>query len=230
LSKRVYRLGVAHPWGERSRAPGSRVRCASCAAARHGARRRGDPETIANAELNLGDIFLARRDLCLAREYLDGVDRLVKNPVTSDWMKWRYSTHLFSSLGELWLARGDPAKAREFAEQCLELATRTDSRKYLVKGYRLKGEIALIQHKWEDAESMLRQSLSIAEAIGDPTQLWKTHFALGQLRAETRKAGAARGAYRAARDVLDRMKANVQDPRLHASLESSPLIRHIYEL
>jgi class 3 adenylate cyclase/tetratricopeptide (TPR) repeat protein len=195
-----------------------------------GARKRGDPETIANAELNLGDIFLARGDLALAREYYDGVDRLVKNPATSDWMKWRYSTHLFSSLGEFWLACGDPAKSLGFAEQCLELAKRTDSRKYLVKGYRLKGEIALIRHQWDEAESMLRQGLSIAEAIGNPTQLWKTHLALGQLHTKTKKVGEAQRAYRAARDVLDRMKANVQNPRLHASLESSPLIRHIYEL
>ena len=43
-----------------------------------GARRRGDHETIANAELNLGDVFLAQGDLALAQEFLDGVYRLVK--------------------------------------------------------------------------------------------------------------------------------------------------------
>ncbi|HEX9786973.1 MAG TPA: hypothetical protein VGB09_03060, partial [Candidatus Binatia bacterium] len=68
-----------------------------------GARKRGDPETIANPEINLGDIFLAKGDLTLASEFLDGIHRLVKNPATSDWMRWRYSTHLFASLGELWL-------------------------------------------------------------------------------------------------------------------------------
>jgi tetratricopeptide (TPR) repeat protein len=196
-----------------------------------GARTRGDPETIANAELNLGDIFLAKGDFTLAQEHFDGVDRLVKNPATSDWMKWRYTTHLFSSLGELWLARRDPVKAREFAEQCLELAKRTDSRKYLIKGYRLKGEIALlIRHQWDEAERMLGQGLRIAEAIGNPTQLWKTHLALGQLYTETKNVGAARGAYRAARDVIDRMKANLRNPELHSSLENSPLVRHIYEV
>ena len=75
-----------------------------------GARKRGDPETIANAELNLGDIFLAQGDLVLAQEFLDGVYRLVHDPATSEWMKWRYSMHLFASLGELWLARGDPGQ------------------------------------------------------------------------------------------------------------------------
>ena len=66
-----------------------------------GGRQRGDPETIANAELNLADVFLAQGDLALAQEFLDGVYRLVHHPATSDWMKWRYSMHLFASLGEL---------------------------------------------------------------------------------------------------------------------------------
>jgi tetratricopeptide (TPR) repeat protein len=195
-----------------------------------GARKRGDPETIASAELNLGNIFLAKGDLALAQEYLDGVYRLVKDPATSDWQKWRYSTHLFASLGELWLARGDPAKVQEFADQCLELATRTNSRKYLVKGWRLKGESALARGQWDEAEEALRQALTIAQAIGNPTQLWKTHIALGQLHTETKRPEAAQQAYRAARQVIDRIKASLQHPALRASLENSPVVRHIYDL
>ena len=87
-----------------------------------GGRKRSDHETQANSEINLGDVFLARGDLALAREMLEGVHRLVKDPATSEWMRWRYSTHLFASLGDLWLARGDPDRARQFADQCLELA------------------------------------------------------------------------------------------------------------
>jgi class 3 adenylate cyclase/tetratricopeptide (TPR) repeat protein len=195
-----------------------------------GARKRGDHEVIANAELNLGDIFLAKGDLASAQEYFGGVYRLVKDPTTSDWQKWRYSTHLFASLGELWLARGNPARAREFAQHCLELATRTNSRKYLVKGYRLRGEIALARGQWDEAEEALRRALAIAQAIANPTQLWKTHLAFGRLHSETKKPEAARQAYRAAREVIDRIKAGLQNPELRASLENSPLVRHIYDL
>src|SRR5215475_7436294 len=52
-----------------------------------GAQQRGDPETIANAELNLGDIFLARGELTLAQEILNEVYRLTHDPATSDWMR-----------------------------------------------------------------------------------------------------------------------------------------------
>ena len=195
-----------------------------------GARKRGDHEMIANAELNLGDIFLAKGDLVLAQEFLDAVYRLVNDPATSEWMKWRYSIHLFASLGELWLAREDPVQAREFAEQCLELATRTNSRKYLVKGYRLMGEIALARRQWDEAERALRQALTIAQAIGNPTQLWKTHLAYGHLYTAIRKPEMAQQAYGAAREVIERVKGSLRDPGLRASLESSPLMRRVYDL
>jgi tetratricopeptide (TPR) repeat protein len=195
-----------------------------------GAHKRGDAEMIANAELNLGDIFLVKGDLALAQEYLDSVSRLVNDPSTSEWMKWRYSMHLFASLGELWLAREDLAKAREFAKQCLELAARTNSRKYLVMGRRLKGEIALARRQWDEAESSLRQALTTAQAIGNPTQLWKIHLALGQLQAEAKRREQARQSFQAARAVIDQVKANLQNLGLRASLENSPLIRRVYDL
>lgn len=52
-----------------------------------GWRKRGDPETIANSEINLGDIFLTKTDIVMAHEFLDGVSKLVINPATTDWMK-----------------------------------------------------------------------------------------------------------------------------------------------
>jgi class 3 adenylate cyclase/tetratricopeptide (TPR) repeat protein len=195
-----------------------------------GARKRGDPETIANAEINLGDIFLARGDLALAHEYLEGVHRLVNDPSTSEWMKWRYSTHLFASLGELWLARGDHAKATEFCDHCLDIATRTQSRKNLVKGWRLKGEIALARRQWDAAGSALGQALTIAQAIGNPTQLWKTYLALGRFYTDNKKRESAERAFHAGREVIDRIKDRLQSTTLRASLESAPMIRQVYDL
>jgi tetratricopeptide (TPR) repeat protein len=193
-----------------------------------GARKRGDPETIANPEINLGDVFLAKGDLTLAGEFLDDVHRLVKNPATSEWMKWRYSTHLFASLGDLWLARGDPAKAKEFCDHCLDIATRTNSKKNLVKGWRLKGEIALARHQFDEAEHALRQGLTIAQAIGNPTQIWKSYLALGRLYSGARKPELAEHAFNTAREVVERMK-DLHNPSLRAGLES-PMFQKIYEM
>ena len=191
---------------------------------------RGDHEAIANAELNLGDIFLTQGDLRLARETLDGVHHLVHDAATSEWMRWRYSMHLFASLGELWLASGDLAKAQASANQCLDIATRTHSQKYIVKSWRLKGEIALARRQWDEGERWLRQALQLAHEVGNPTQLWKTHLALGNLYAETKQPDMARHAYQAARQVIDRTKTNLQNLALRTSLENSPLIQNVYDL
>jgi tetratricopeptide (TPR) repeat protein len=183
-----------------------------------GGQKRGDPEMIANAELNLSDIFLMRGDLGLAQEYLDRVNRLTYDPATSDWMKWRYSLHLFASLGDLWLARGELAKAQEYVAQCLQGATRTNARKYLMKGWRLQGEIALARQQRDEAEGWLRQALALAQVVGNPTQLWKTHLALGRLHAENQHPEQERQEYGAAREVLDRLREGLQEPGLRASL------------
>src|SRR4029453_14476246 len=195
-----------------------------------GARKRGDRETIANPEINLGDIFLAKGDHTLANEFFDGVHRLVKDPATSDWMRWRYSTHLFSSLGDLWLARGDYTKAREFCDHCLDIATRTNSKKNLVKGWRLKGEIALARRQWDDAENALRQAVTVAQAIGNPTQLWKRHLTLGRFYSETKKPELAQQAFHAAREIIDQIKGSLRDAGLRASLDGAPMIQKIYDL
>jgi DNA-binding NtrC family response regulator/tetratricopeptide (TPR) repeat protein len=84
-----------------------------------GGRRRNDPGTLPNAELNLGDIFLARGDLQLAREMLEGVERFAHDPSTSAWMRFRYLIRLSASLGELALAQGDHDGARGQAQRCI---------------------------------------------------------------------------------------------------------------
>jgi hypothetical protein len=40
----------------------------------------------------------------------------------------------------------------------------------------------------------------------------------------------ARQAYRAARNVIDGMKASTKNPELRASLENSPMFQEVYDL
>ena len=198
--------------------------------AAEGARSRRDDESIANADLNLGDIALARGDLALAGDLLEGVERRVNDPATSEWMRWRYSMHLFASLGELRLARGDPAAAELLADRCLDLSTRKRARKYLVRGWCLKGETALARKRVDAAEEAFRQALDIATAIGAPTLLWKTHAALGRLDTARGKPDAAHDAYAAARGVVERMMRQVSHAGLRAALETAEPMRRILDL
>jgi DNA-binding NtrC family response regulator/tetratricopeptide (TPR) repeat protein len=192
-----------------------------------GGRRRNDPGTLPNAELNLGDIFLARGDPAAAREMLTEVARLARDPATSAWMRFRYSNRLSASLGELALAQGDLDQAHRHAQRCLELAARTNARKNLVKGWRLAGEVACAGRQWSEAERALNEARAIAETIGNPTQLWRTYAALARFHAERQDKDAARRAAIAATGVVDGMLSGLDDARLRASLEGLPLVREL---
>jgi tetratricopeptide (TPR) repeat protein len=145
-------------------------------------------------------------------------------------MRWRYSMHLFASLADLWLVRGDLDKAHACVEQGLELATRTHSQKYVIKGWRLKGDIALRCRQWEEAAHWLRRALALAQTIDNPTQLWRTHVARGQLHAEAHQLELARQAYQTARPVIERLQDNLRDPELRTSLAHAPWMQQINAL
>jgi hypothetical protein len=133
-------------------------------------------------------------------------------------MRFRYSIRLFVGLGEVALRRGETALAREHAAQGRDLATRTGSRKNLVKAWRLSGEIATDERRWEEAEAALRQALGFAEAIASPPQLWRTHAAIAHFHAARRRADAAR-----ARAVVDRVRETFAHPDLRRSLREPVL-------
>lgn len=190
---------------------------------------RGDPETIANCKLNLVDIHLVEREFGVARELLEDVHGLVRKPSTSDWMKWRYSQHLFVGLGEVWLAMDDPTRAAGFCNQCLDLATRTDSKKYVLRGWRLRAAIAVARRQWEEAEEGFTTALGLARRIGNPTQLWQTHLALGRLQRDTRRTDLARASFTAARQAIDGIGRSLQTPELRRGFERSPVFARVCE-
>ena len=193
-------------------------------------RKRGDPEVIVNSELNLADAHLVAGDQSNAWELLREVHALANHPSTSDWMKWRYSQHLFASLGELWLARGNPAKAEEHIRHCAELAKRHDSPKYLARAFRLQGEVEVAKTNFEAVEQQFNRALALSLKIGEPTELWKAHEALARLHLELGRTERAERSCRAALDVLENLKAQTQNPDLRAALGASLYGSRLQEL
>lgn len=106
----------------------------------------------------------------------------------------------------------------------------SNSRKYLVKGWWLQGEITLAHRQWDEAVGWLQQALPLIQTMGNPTQLGKIRLALGHLHTAARRPEQARQAYQAACAVIEPVKASVQNPELRASLERSPLIQQVYDI
>jgi tetratricopeptide (TPR) repeat protein len=192
----------------------------------------GDPEIIRNAEINLGDDYLLLGDLEQAQRYLEKVyaDTQQRGKWGEEWMKWRYAQHLYHSLGELWLAKGDAAQTLECAEACLKLAEPTMSRKNLVKGWRLKGQALLAQGQGEQAEAALARALTMAREIGNPPQLWKTYQALGALYEWQADLERAQAAYQSALDVIDGVaEERLQDQELQRTFLAARPVQAIRE-
>jgi class 3 adenylate cyclase/tetratricopeptide (TPR) repeat protein len=200
--------------GERAAAWAGRVR--------HGT----SVERAAFVAVNNADVFIARGDLVLARDALATARRILEE-TTNQWMRWRYTLRFHITEGEFWLASGDLRRAAASGRVGLEQATRTGSRKYVARAWRLAGEIAVLQRDWQTAEQALGSALAVARSVGHPPQLWKTHAALGRLHDERRDAEAATHAYRAARDVIDGVVAGLRDPELRAGLARDPRIARI---
>jgi hypothetical protein len=89
----------------------------------------------------------------------------------------------------------------------------TNSRKNVVKAWRLRGEIALAYGELDAAEEVLKQALSASHALRNPTQLWKTQLAWGRLCAARHRSRETRNTGLAARVVIDRIKVGL-DPAL----------------
>jgi class 3 adenylate cyclase/tetratricopeptide (TPR) repeat protein len=191
----------------------------------------GEPEIIRNAELNLGDCYLALGRLDEAQRILETVRRESQQSGTwgETWMKWRYIQHVHASLGELWLARGDTEQALGSADACLAAAEATASRRNIVKGRRLKGEIFTTQGKLDAAEAELAEAVRVAREVGNPAQLWKTLAALGRLRQAQRLPQEGGAAYREALSVVEGMAAGLSDPDLRDTLLASPQVSALRE-
>lgn len=176
----------------------------------------GDPEIIRNAEINLGDNHLLLGNIEQAQHYLEKVyrDSQQRGKWGEEWMKWRYMQHCCHSLGELWLLKGDAEKALRFAEECLQLAEPTESRKNIVKGWRLQGQAYCAQGRLAEAEAVLQKALTLAKEIGNPPQLWKTYQALGELYEQQGATARAHSAYVSAIEVIDGVANRLQDQQI----------------
>lgn len=173
-------------------------------------------EVEANAMLNLADAALVYGRLDEARHHLDDLESTVRDPSPPEaWMLWRYSQRWLCSSGELVLAGGGDEHAIELAEECLEIAERTDSPKYAVRALRLRGRALAAAGRATDAVEGLDRSLQLARELGNPPQLWRS------LLARAEHPGGAGYADEAA-EVMDEVVASLGDHSLAAAMRVNP--------
>ncbi len=188
-------------------------------------------EIESQTRINLAENHLLRGETEIAREHLDLVYQYSKNPKYF-FVRARWKPRCLLNLGELWLGEGDLEKAQAFLDESREdgWIDKFPFRKYQVRAQRLQGTIFAAREKPEEAQEEFRQALEIAEELGNPTQLWRTHQALGIIyrgNGNETKAGQQFGKSLA---VVEDIAAGLSDPGLKEGFLNSLPIREVFAL
>jgi tetratricopeptide (TPR) repeat protein len=125
------------------------------------------------------------------------------------------------------MARGNLARAADFAQRCLELAEGNEARKNIVKGRRLRAQVLMAHGQLDEAERDLAVALEFAHEVGNPPQLWETQAAIGALRLAQGRAKEASKAYADAMSVIDAVAGTLSDQELRRTFLSSARIKAI---
>ena len=159
-----------------------------------------------------GQLMLDAGDLNGARQWAEATDR---------WLDWSGSVRFRSEAHALWarycLATGDADQARRHALQAVEHATTPRQPLALLAAHRLLGQVETAARHFGEAETQLRESVSLADACGAPFERALTLLELAELR-------AAEGRIEDARVLLAEVRA-VCEP-----LGAKPTLERVAEL
>lgn len=180
------------------------------------------PDVEGNALANLADEYIALGRLDEAGNCLGQIATMVEKKVPKDCMQlWRYTLHHYASFAELWLARGDSGRALAAADECLALAEKTESRKYIVRARRARGFALLALSRLAEAEDEICAAVQLAHDVGNPPQLWRTYAALGEVRRAQGRTDEARRANEDALAVIESVAARLTDTHLRDTFLNS---------
>jgi class 3 adenylate cyclase/tetratricopeptide (TPR) repeat protein len=186
---------------------------------------------LANPEIystiNMAEDHFALGEVGTARGILiDAAERLRVGHFDSHRWKWQMRVALM--LARVFQLERDLDRAGTHLAEGLEIAQRTESRRHLAEGYRIRGELWLAAGRADDAQAELRRALEVAEAIVSPRTIWETAGALGRALAPSNET-EARGTYRRALEALHRALPRIPRPELKESLLRSEAVARLIE-
>lgn len=182
-------------------------------------------EIESQSRINLGENYLMTGDVQKARENLKLVYDIINNPVYY-YVRTRWKPRCLLGLGELWLLTGDADKAETFLSELFEhqWTDKFPFKKYQVRAWRLRSDILSARGRMKDAEIELTRALTQANQLGNPTLLWKTHQAVGNLLLKRGKNKDAKAQFQIALKVVQDIAEGLTDLALEEGyLQSDPI-------
>jgi class 3 adenylate cyclase/tetratricopeptide (TPR) repeat protein len=182
-------------------------------------------EIESQTKINLAENYLMTGNLQKAQEYLELVYENAKNPEYY-FVRARWKPRCLLGLGELWIQAGDTDKAESFLTELIEhqWTDKFPYKKTQIRAWRLRSHILSTRGQVEEAETELNRALTQAKQLGNPTQLWLTHQALGKLLLQQGKDRDARAEFQIALKVVQGIAEGLTDTALKEGyLQSNPI-------
>jgi tetratricopeptide (TPR) repeat protein len=176
--------------------------------------------------LNLVGEHIGLGDYDMAQHYLNEV----REKRELRWLRcWKTELHITRYMSELSLLKGNYSKAMEFAEDTLALAQSMPSKKYISRGWKLKGDALMAMEKIGEAAGCFEKARDFADQMGYPPLMWKTRFSLGQIYNQQGKYEAAKESLAKASATIKRMASNVSDTEVKETFLNSKPIQDVYK-
>ena len=186
-------------------------------------------EIESQARVNLAENYLMKGEWQQALEYYEMVYQNVRKPEYF-FVRWRWKPRCLLGLAELWLYQENLTKAQAYLDEVIEhgWTHKFPYKKYQVRSGRLQGNIFAARGKFEEAQTVLQQTLKLAEQLGNPIQLWKTCQALGNLYLQQGKTKDAGSRFRDAIKIVQSIADDLTDPGLKEGFIQSEPIRQVF--
>jgi tetratricopeptide (TPR) repeat protein len=130
----------------------------------------GDVEAECMSRINAARDYMVLGEPQQAWEHLRQAEALYEQDV---WFRWIYYPRLQAEMASYWISRGDLVQALSHAQESLEQASRTQSRKRMAWARRLLGDIALLEHRLADALGEYNNGLQLLEHHPCPMVEWR---------------------------------------------------------
>jgi len=183
------------------------------------------PNAEINATLNLADDHIDLGELDAARRILIPTAERISTGFFDSHL-WRWNIRVPLSIARIALLEGDRSRADGLLTEALQLAERTESRKYVAEARGLRAALLWEAGAPDEAIGELGAALQAVEAIGYARGIWQHGEALGRALARMGQEARARAAYRTALDALGRTLPRIPNPHLRETLlASEPVAR-----
>ena len=135
----------------------------------------GDPEIIHNAQINLGENYLAMNDLSGAKDVLESVWQEVKKPGIS-YTRWRYKTRLLIAMSELYGRLGDNKKGLDSIRKAMNLTRKSGAKKQTAQALLAKSRL-LSESRPSLIQKSLEKALTLSLEMGTRLLTQKIRYA-----------------------------------------------------